>query len=324
LTAGLTVKLDWLNVTFPAGRRDEVRELVSRHLGEAEYRPYGRQTYQESVAWPSSALLCWSEGRPEAWLSLNADSVDLVPAAELLPFLRALDELGAKGTRIDVALDDYDRRLSIDMVEAAFNAGHVVGFRLGHRQNPKRWADGKLESTGDGFDLGARGSKGSGKFVQFYDKSLESRGAVNAIRLEVRLSLERSTLAWECLVSSCSEESFHRKLREIVGGAIDFKSKPHETHVHRRPRLGWWQDLLDVLGSAVFVVHRPKVPLQRTMEYLRNTFSRKLSLARIVCQSLGHDLGEILDTWMDRAEPSIDWQAVGALHLGLNIPELSG
>ncbi len=80
--------------------------------------------------------------------------------------------------------------------------------------------------------------------------------------------------------------------------------------------------MLDVLGSAVLVVHRPKVPLQRTLEYLLDTFDRKLALGRVVCQSMGHDLLRIIGERIERAECRINWQVAGALHLGLNIPNL--
>ena len=319
LTSGLTVKLDWLNVTFPATKRDAVVSLVGEYLGEPEHHAWGRHTYREHLAWPTSAALFWSDGRAEALLSLNADSIDCIPLDRQLKLLGQLEDLGAKGTKIDVALDDYERRVSIDQIEAAYMAGQVVGFRLGQRQNPRRWESRELQSVGDSFDLGRRGTNGSGKALKVYDKLLESRGTLDCIRWELRLSGERAETAFECLASSLSLASFVRKLTQYVGGCVDFKADPDETHLDRRERLPWWQKLLDVIDSARLVVHRTIPPLQKSLNYLRETWAKKLALGRVIIEGLGGDFFGWVSDVVDEGEKRIDWNRAGGLDLGLDL-----
>jgi hypothetical protein len=316
---GLTVKLDWLNTTHPTSKRDEVAKLVSAFLGEPEHQPWGKHTYREHLAWETKAALYWTDDRGECLLSLNGDSLDFIPVEKQRQFLADLAGLGAKGTKIDIALDDYQRRISITQIETAYQARQVCGYKLGQRQNPTRWKGDQLQPIGDSFDLGRRGGNGSGKSLKVYDKALESKGEIDAIRWELKLSGERATLVFECICGCSSDEKLVKKLTSYVGGCVDFLDDPNETHRDRRPRLAWWQSLLDALGAARHVVNRVVPPLQKTLLYVRDTFAKKLALARIVIEGLGGDFLGMFDSWLQEGEAELDWNRAGRLDLCLEL-----
>jgi hypothetical protein len=318
----LTIKLDWLNTTHPTCRREAVVALVSVYLGEPEHVEWGKHTYREHLAWETSAALFWSEGRHECLLSLNGDSLDCIPIEKQRKFLADLADLDAKGTKIDIALDDYARRVPIEEIERAYKAREVCGFRLGQRQNPKRWKGEHLLPIGDSFDLGRRGGNGSGRSLKIYDKTLESHGEIDAIRWELKLSGERAQTAFECLASSFTDESLVRKMAGFLGGCVDFKTDPDETHLDRRPRLHWWESLLSILGSARLVVSRVVPPLQRTLLYLRQTYAKKLALARVIVDGIGGDFAGMVETWVQEAELKIDWKRASQLDLLLDLKAL--
>jgi hypothetical protein len=319
---GLTIKLDWLNTTHPCGQRDEVAKLVSVFLGEPEHQLWGKHTYREHLAWETKAALFWTEGRAECLLSLNGDSLDFIPVEKLRQFLADLDDLKANCTKMDIALDDYQRRVTIEQIEQAFKAKQVCGFRLGQRQNPERWKGQQLQPIGDSFDLGRRGGNGSGKSLKVYDKALESHGEIDAIRWELKLCGERAGQVFEDLCGYESDAKLVKKLTNCVGGCIDFKADPNQTHLDRRPRLAWWQSLLDVLGSARLVVNRVTPPLQKTLLYLWETYIPKLAVGRVIIEGRGGDFLGMLMGWLQAAEKEVDWNRMGRLDLGLDFVAL--
>ena len=115
----------------------------------------------------------------------------LLADATKLQLMHDLEALGVKCTRIDLAADDFTRkRLVMDVIHQAATAGHVVGFRCYDPRRPlKNMQTGQL--AGDTAYFGKRGNHGSGRYVRFYDKGLESNGEVDSIRYEVELSGQR-------------------------------------------------------------------------------------------------------------------------------------
>ncbi len=315
----LTIKLDWLNTTLPCRQLQAVADLVSVHLGESVRNEWGKHTYRNHLSWESSAALFWTEGRLECLLSLNGDSLDFIPVEKQRQFLADLKKLGAKGTKIDIALDDYERRVSIEEIERAFNSREVCGFRLGERKKPTRWKGDQLEIIGDSFDLGRRGGNGSGKALKVYDKMLESGGEIDAIRWELKLSGERAEQVFDRLASCETDAVLVRVMTVCLGGCVDFKAEPAETHLDRRPRLAWWESLLSVLGSAKLVVSRIVPPLQRTLVYMRHSYARTLALARVIVEGIGGDFHGMIEEWAQQGERKIDWNRASQIDLGLDL-----
>ena len=287
---GFTVKIDWLSVVFPEEKREAVREEVSRYLGSCEFKPRGIHGYQKCWVWEHfGAVLTWSDGRHDALLSMNGRSVDQVHVSQQLHFLKALEEIGVRCSRLDIALDDHKRRIEPDDVEREFEAGHVVGYRLGTPHRPKRRVKGQTLVEGASFELGRRGADGSGKFLVVYDKTLESDGEIDAIRWELRFSKEAADTAFLVLSSSRDLPSLSCKLTRYVGGAVDFRSSPHLTNLSRRPRLAWWEYFVGILGAAELKVPRQRPPLQQSIEWVRRSLAPLLGKAELAIKVNGGD-----------------------------------
>ncbi len=306
-TNGLTIKLDWLNSTFASHRLKEVRAFATATWGRPEEVTFGRHTYEMSERYPGGAVLFWTESKPRAefLLSINGDALDLIPQAEQLAFLRRFEDMGAKCTRVDVALDDYSRQLlDLEAIAAAADAGNFSQFRRKKVTREQQRLGGRMIDTGFSIDWGRRGKDGSGVSVQVYDKGLESKGEIDSNRFEVRFAKERAKMLGECLFGSSTDESLVEKLRNAVGGAIDFIDRAAgDANLSRCPRLGWWQQLLDVLGRARHVVKRAVPPLQRFVEWFKRSVAGQLSVVRAVFNSAGQDF-EHFTTWaLDLAEP---------------------
>ena len=262
------LKLDWLSVTFPFSRMEAVVGVVSKWLGPPSPRSGGLHSYREGLGWPSSAACCWSPGRPEAFLSLNGDSLDLVPACLQHELLNALAALDARGTRVDCALTDVDRIASMSQVHAAAESDNFTGFLITDSHRPKK----RGVLIGDSRTFGRRGKEGGGAYYIVYDKLLESRAKgepeIDAIRYEVRFDGKKARAAFATLCGAADAESLAGVVGSLVGGAIDFLHRGEETHLDRMERVAWWTALVERLGALRLRVDRFVPSLPKTLFHL--------------------------------------------------------
>lgn len=320
-----TVKLDWLTVTFESSWVEAAKVMLSGYLGTPERLDHSFRTYQECWRWPAGALLMWSPGRDECCLDLNGDAIDGVPLKWIRQLLKDVASLGARASRVDIALDDYGGAIRLDDVEAAAARGDFTGFKLVDRRRPQERRDGKMVDVGRGISFGRRGKNGGGRYVQFYDKGLESDGEIPSIRMELRAAKDVANDCWhKLLLASGSDEELARTMCQVLGGCIDFIERGDETHVDRMPRLGWWSAIVSSLGQAKLVVQRVIPPLQKSWEHIKKAVAPTLALIRVVAQSQGYDLLACLEDVMDQAEEKIAWKRQGKRDLGLNLVECFG
>ena len=236
--------------------------------------------------------------------------------------MKSLEDIGVRCSRLDIALDDHLKRVLPDDIEREFEAGHVVGYRLGTPHRPKRREKGVTITVGASFDLGRRGSDGSGKFLQVYDKTLESDGEIDAVRWELRLAKEAAETAFECLASSRDTEALRCKLSRYIGGCVDFRSDPHLKNVSRRTRLLFWEFFVSILGAAELKTPRQRPPLQRSLEYLRRASSRLLAKADVVFRANGLNPMHWLQSIIEEGRAKTD---LSRLNLdGIDIAALMG
>ena len=320
----LTVKLDWLTGTFPADYLEPARAILAGYLGAPERLDHGFRTYQECWRFASGALLLWSNGRREACIDLNGDSLDAVPLKWQRTLMRDLAGLGLRASRVDIALDDFGGSLRLDDVEAAAAAGNFAGFRVVKTERPQRLEGGRMVDDGRGVSFGRRGKDGGGRFVQVYDKALESDGEIPSVRLELRTAKDVADEAWRLLLDAKSDGELVALMCRLVVGSIDFIERGEQVHLSRMPRLSWWQSFVDTLGRAKLVVHRCIPPLQKSWEHIKKAVLPTLALIRTVCDSQGYDLLSVLDEQLDIALEKVHWKRQGQRALGLNLVECFG
>ena len=267
----IETSVGWFAGTFPAALRDEVEQVVIDYTGGPfKRRDRGANFYAESSANEAGALVAWSEGRAESWVCLNAGVLGLVLPEDLPELLGRLDDLGVKPTRIDLTVDVPSSMLTVGQVYE--DRAHVVGFRRCDRRAPERDVQtGELE--GETVYFGRRGKDGSGKFVRFYDKGLESRGQLQATRFEVEGSGEVAK-TWGEILCAAQANRFWSKVAKLAVGAIDFADQATaHSHRDRFKRLAWWERVVQLAGSARVVIERHKPQLQRSMEWAHRQLS---------------------------------------------------
>ena len=74
-----------------------------------------------------------------------------------------------------------------------------------------------------------------------------------------------------------------------------------------------------MLSSAKLIVHRTVPPLEKSLLYLRDSWAKKLALARVIVQGLGGDFFGMLEGWCNEGEEEIDWDRAGGLDLEISL-----
>jgi hypothetical protein len=297
---------------------------LSGWLGKpGEERDRGVHSYSRSMTFEEGGLVAWSEGRKECLFSLSGKCVDRLTLHDLLGLFENIRDMGGKFSRLDLAYDDFDGELRLEDVHAAAEAGNVIGYRRYNAQRPKTMSVDGGVLLGDSAEFGRRGKDGSGRFNRIYNKCLESGGEVNAVRLEVEFSKEMANHVGRLLSMSGSADVMEKKISEAIGGSIDFRERGEHAHIDRMPRLPWWQKILDRLGACKYSVDRVIPKLQRTVEYLCQTYGPTFAAWKMVTESRGLDFLAVIDeitmmnesrvnaAWVKRRDIEIDVERLG-------------
>lgn len=154
-----------------------------------------------------------------------------------------LDRLGLKFTRVDISLDDYDRRITFDQVREAGNNGLYQFFDKFDYRASKIVRDAPIVPTC------YFGSEKSDKRLRFYDA--DTVHGIGADRWELQLRRDYAEVAIEDYLaeSDC--------LARLLVGSIRFIESRDENWRHLKT-CDWWQSLVKAT-SGVKKLDRPKV-----------------------------------------------------------------
>jgi DNA relaxase NicK len=201
--------------------------------------------------------IIWSEDTPylDEWrLSISGGALSHIKKRRLTKLLRYIRASGAKCTRLDWAIDDFDRSLNLDDILTACKEGNYSGFL--RYSSIESW-DGKW-GTGRTLYLG---SSQADKMIRVYDKNVESKGKVPSIRLEGQYRDGYAEAMWQALCGCIDGRGgYNGKLNSFCVGGIDFIERKSSVR-SRCPRLQWWAEWIEKLGGS----SRMSVPKVQTL-----------------------------------------------------------
>ena len=189
-------------------------------------------------------------------------------------------------TRLDLALDDYGKKLDLETVVSAVKSGKFAGARK--FQLVESGERGK-EQRGVAVVLG---SASSDKRVTIYDKEVESQGKIKSIRIEVRLRDDLAKQAWNKLFWKFWEPSL---VADYVLGALSFLERK-DRHLSRAKILDWWGKFLSYVKASPKKLKRlPKLrTVEKSLDWLRRQVAPTLTtLSRAAGPMLLHRLLEV-------------------------------
>lgn len=306
------VRIDWLNVTFDSSKIDEVKEYLTVFEGTFVTQQGGMHGYNHCEATSAGVRLAWSDGRKDALLSMPGRSLTFAgEPIKLRGVINFLDSIGARSSRLDIAFDETDGLIDMPTVVAAAHAGQFTAFKNYTVQQG---------SDGTTVYFGRRGSNGGSRVVCMYDKAAEQRvEGIHWTRLEARFQSYGADITFRDLArriaEHCTQDELHAAMCRWVSGSIDFREAATETdrHLSRRPRLDWWQRVVDRLGEPQRVSTPPhESHVEKMAAWLDRSLAPSLGFLRVVIDGMGDDFAHVIAEILDRNESRIRWDLTDA------------
>ncbi len=285
------IGIHWLRGTVHHRERAWLIDRLKLYFGtEYEELERGFWSYDRILRWPSGVMLLFNS--TEEGLATNNGRIaveipgfacDLLSTMHLGQLMWFLDKHQFQCARFDLYYDDYRRRIT---PRALYNtvyelpdddAGPAIrnDFQRFRVITPGWKGKGKQGLIENMVTFGRRGSFGSGAFLRIYDKWLESRGLVNAIRYEIELCQLKAKRAFADVVDAFGMDSdgaaMLRKCGRIIGGSIDFckrTDRAGDKNLERLERFSWWQSILTEIGQAKLAGKKVIRTIEKAVEWV--------------------------------------------------------
>jgi len=255
---GKYVHLDWLSGTFDRNVVADVHELIEEYFPGRNIKMDAKPSmgYHMARQFQDGILLSMTADYDRCHVAFSANALSILEPVSQFQLVRRLDCLGIKPTRIDIALDDYDRELSLEWHSEQISLrGTLCYFRTA------KLIRSLTNNQDETLYLGRRGSSGSGLFMRIYDKAIESEGEVNAIRYECEFSGDKVGNVFNMLLGIHPEDSETQEqtLSGLVLGNIDYREKDGKKSLDRCSRVPEWEAFLGRV-ITLRVTPRPRTP----------------------------------------------------------------
>ena len=197
------------------------------------------------------------------------------PAEVVIAGLKALELVtGGRFTRIDVAVDDYGKRLRLVDIVRGVQKGHGCGFKKSALIIGLQ--GGSLRNKGWCLYLGSRESE---KMVRYYDKFAESNGADDCFRWECEFKGKTAQAAWDRISVYSRSLDVGMVLRDLALGAINFIERK-DKNLDRGVQVKFWAEWISYVKAVPLkvLVVRPKSSISRKIKWVSSQVARSLAL----------------------------------------------
>lgn len=313
----LEVHIDWLQFAgeVEAGRLYSLLALVESFTNEELLLRPGKQTtigykeFRNSGRSHKSVRIGWDNqdgnGKCYCLISIPGKVLSAMKMRAVRDLALAIVMCGLHCTRLDIAVDDYGKRLKLMDMLTASEKKNYAKFR-----KPPRFV-----GSFDGAWAIYFGSRESARSAIVYNKEAESKGRIKAIRLEVRFGAK---LAHEVLLQwltidpdewgeQWEYQSANWLMRSAVGSIdfIDRENHPGEKNLSRIPRLDWWQEFIDLVdGDEIYHTALTIEPsLERTAKWHGRQVMRSLAC---VLTAFGEDAIDWFRNQIETAKTSLN------------------
>ena len=266
---GLEALLDWLQGTFEEENYPEIKKLIETTFKDSFEEGNKTRFYLKSERTTQGVLLASSPylggkvtQRTDAYLEISGSCLGLLTPEEQDTFFHGLESLSFRPSRMDMAIDDFDKTVRPFEAFMAYYKGNVTGFR----KTGKFQVSGTPGDMAGTFSIGNRGKNGSGKFYQIYDKSKESEGEIDAIRHELRTYGDKAKQAWAQFLSS-DVTLWADIVCGYINGSISFIERVEGKKACDCEKLLFWSKFTEKFLCIKFRTARK---LKKTVEHLEN------------------------------------------------------
>ena len=261
--SSLSVRVDWLQGTIRFRTLEQLHEVISfiegytkeKYVMQPERGRFLGKQWHNSAQGIEGCLILYNLPSQEsdeighAFISFTATILAGIDVRDVWRIAFGLVNCWSfKATRFDIAIDDFSRAITYEMIDAALGAGNFTGFR---KSTSRRNRNSKGKFDGFTHTFGGRGSNWMGRF---YDKDAESKGRIKSHRLEGEAhdELAQKMLAdWLKLEPEEFEETSPVVLAGMVIGRIEFVHRTTDKNISRAKPLDWWQAFKNRVGASI-------------------------------------------------------------------------
>jgi phage replication initiation protein len=187
-------------------------------------------------------------------------------------FLNHLMANGCQFTRLDVAIDDR-KFLNMDTIREHLQQGNVVTrFREYSKTTVYKFSENKRSS--DTIYFGVRASD---VFMRIYDKSMESKGKIDAIRFETVLKHEK---AENFIKEYINPENFYNLsylIEKVINNYIRFVKKK-ENNSSRSVMADWWAEFIETAEKLSLSNGQEDITMEKVCSWYERQVASGLKL----------------------------------------------
>lgn len=259
---------------FTIANHTSVQDVLNRLGLDFERVDYGRWRYRKGAFAGGHAVEVFWEGVSEEMgicVSISGEGCRLIEMGEEFSgwqeWVKSWIELGAKFSRLDLAIDDMSGELKFEDINAAIRArdyacrSHTSGL---HLSTGKR-------GTGKTAYVGSRQSMG---MLRVYDRGFKTKADRSYLRFEWEFTSEKADAIARCFAYEGWDKAFG-----CCRGFIEFKEKEDR---HKAPSLRktcqWWVELI---GSSRHILKIGKLvqeSVARSYAWVKRQCSQTLSV----------------------------------------------
>jgi putative DNA relaxase len=291
------VKIDWLEGTIPNLDIYSMLDRLRVLFPDFQEVDHGGLGYESSAIILKTGRVYWSTSRPRngVHISLPPSAIEL-SQLDYVTYAQRLYALGAKFTRVDLAADDTQGILNMEMIVQAVELGHFVSTA---KKKPEQIID--YEGVGRTFYFGRAQSKTR---IRLYDKAAEqhARGKLYVghwIRVETQLRAERADAAVRYILEHPTD--FQAQVCGWLRSALDFKMVGSDSNKSRWETADWWLSFLDFASKERLFISRRILTIDDLVAHL--TYQQGPTML-VVERVLGKDaLSDIANSAARRLKP---------------------
>jgi hypothetical protein len=287
------VGLHWFRGSFPTGRWSTVFTYLTELFGEPEHSDFALWHYDACMTWPNGTRVRYHTQENRYHLTGGRFALEcpgeVLAAMEPLRLIDFLEkwayEFAISISRLDERMLDYEWVISplelaslvtgVNPKTKEVTKRDFTGFEVYDENFPRD----SVQLTMAEVTFGRRGSLGSGSYLRFYDKELESKGDIPAACWELESSGDKARTRFQDILTAVKwARATHEDpvaamattIGQHIGGCIDFIHRDQgDKNLARCPRWDFWSIILDKLGGRLtWVTETAKKTVERAKSYV--------------------------------------------------------
>lgn len=285
-TIGSKAVVDWLQVTFK-GKKIWSEMLFILGLEKVEFNKFEKAYYgYQNMYGMNNINIMYNDEMEEYHVQMTGsgcrmfEKVSRIDWKELLTNIH-FDEQ-AKLTRLDLALDSFDKPFTIPSLEGKCDRGELVTkFREG--QGTKKWkfsteTTGPSKNSGYGLEFGSRASR---LMIRMYDKKLERESkdlevtVDNWLRVELQLRKEYSNEALAELVNNGFQ--LGKTAKGYLKEYIRFVNRGKDKNKRRWKESMFWVKYLKNIEPLKLSLDAPDQTIEKSIKWLDHSIAPTLA-----------------------------------------------